>query len=59
MHIEMHIKMHIFCDQCCQFSLFQVDRKHSGLTLRCSAHNGAETAQQLEAAKARVTLDVR
>jgi len=38
---------------------FKVDRKHSGLTLKCSAHNGAETVEQLEAAKARVTLDVR
>ena len=41
------------------FNRLQVDRKHSGLTLKCSAHNGAETVEQLEAAKARVTLDVR
>ena len=37
----------------------QVDREHTGSTLKCTAHNGAETVEQLERARARVTLDVR
>ena len=37
----------------------QVDREHTGSTLKCTAHNGAETVEQLERARAGVTLDVR
>ena len=36
-----------------------MDREHTGSTLKCTAHNGAETVEQLERARARVTLDVR